>query len=309
MKQRTVQVYRLPGRNVHENLAIEEWWLDHRPPGGCVLLFHVNDLAVVIGRHQNPWKETDPAAVAAQDGILARRITGGGTVVHDQGNLNAAFIVDRGSYRREHIFSVLIAALRDCGIDAEVDLRNSLTAGGEKVSGNAFAYRGQSVLHHCTFLVSSDLDRLRILLQPGLQGIETRAVDSIRSPVTNLNALNAALRREHIEDALLRNWKQLSCLQDVEQRGNPPYAEGEVEAIIRKRSSEDWLYGMTPDFSFTASGPSGPCRVKVRRGLIESIEPLGAMSADGKDCGKLNAVMAGCPFHEYAAVSRLQPPT
>jgi len=275
MKHGMLQVYHSAYTDIYENLALEKWWMDHRPEGVCVLMFYVNELSVVIGRHQNPWRETDPARVKAAGGVVARRISGGGAVVHDAGNLNVSFIMARAEYRRAEIFEVMIAALADCGVSAEVDARNSLMTSGGKVSGNAFAYRRDSVLHHGTFLISSDLERLSSLLQPALPDMETRAVESVRSPVVNLTELKPGFRRAMLEEALVRHWARRAGLSPVVQLDEPPCTGASMAEAVRSGAGADWVYGTTPDFRFTTEGPWGPCRVTVHRGRIEHIDPEG----------------------------------
>jgi lipoate-protein ligase A len=228
--------------------------------GRCLLLWTARD-AVVLGKNQNPWLECN-LEYMEQAGIrLARRISGGGTVFHDTGNLNYSFIVPRWSYADGCIYSLVIDALAQVDIDAECSGKAGLTVGGKKIGGTAYCYRKDLVLHHGTLLVSADLDKLNQSLVPQVAGINSHSIRSKPADVVNLDCDMSAL-----EQALL---------QQAEQ-------DFDVEATLLKIDFSDlperetfasdlWLYGRTPRFKWEAA--SG--EVEVVKGIVQSAaDPL-----------------------------------
>jgi lipoate-protein ligase A len=171
--------------DIYRNLAVEEWLLDHAP-NLPVLFLYVNDPCVVIGKNQNPWRECRLSLMEKEGVPLARRISGGGAVYHDAGNLNVSIIVSRTEYREEKQYELIFQTLEKFGIKASKVRKNTLAVDGKKVSGQAFCFRGQRVLHHGTLLVNADLNRLGRYLGPEIEGIQTKAVASIPAEVMNL---------------------------------------------------------------------------------------------------------------------------
>lgn len=244
----------------YHNLALEDRLLSSFDHLGAGVLIYVNRLSVILGKNQVPWRECDMEALA-QEGIpLARRISGGGTVVHDPGNLNLSLFLDRNTYRAAEVYDLFVAALRELGVEASVEQGNSLFAGGRKFSGQAFCYRKHAVLHHATFLVASDLARIRALLRPSLPDLETRAIASRPSPVVNLSELSPGLTVEGLRDLLLdavaARFGALSSL-----KAPPP----DRDAF----ASESWVIGHTPAFSVSATRLDGTeFRLAMKRGAV-----------------------------------------
>ncbi len=171
--------------DVYRNLAVEEWLLENAPHLP-VLLLYINSPCVVIGKNQNPWRECRLSLMEKDKVPLARRISGGGAVYHDEGNLNVSVIVPRTQYREEKQYELIFETLETFGIQASKLRKNSLAVNGKKFSGQAFCFRSDRVLHHGTLLVNSDLQRLGRYLGSEITGIETKAVASIPAEVMNL---------------------------------------------------------------------------------------------------------------------------
>lgn len=164
--------------------------------------------------------------MADDDIPLARRISGGGAVFHDLGNLNYAFIEPRASYGADHTFSRVIRVLKELGVNAEPMGRSGIGVGGKKISGNAFCYRRNHVLHHGTLLLSANLDKLHRYLEPGTIAIDTHAVRSEPAPVMNLH-----IDAEEIIEAF---------------GGGMPLPR--LDADAPRFTHWDWTYGQTPKF-------------------------------------------------------------
>lgn len=153
-------LYVSPSPSGWDNLALDEYFLDHLSEDDFLLYFYINANAVIIGRNQNPWAECRLKAME-EDGVqLVRRITGGGAVFHDCGNLNFSFIAGEKRYDVERQFDLILRALQKLGIPCEFSGRNDLLSEGRKFSGNAFCTRKNIHQHHGTLLVSADLSRL-----------------------------------------------------------------------------------------------------------------------------------------------------
>lgn len=238
--------YVSPSPNGWQNLATDEWFLDHLAEDELVLYFYINHNAVIIGRNQNPWKECNLTAMEADDVQLVRRVTGGGAVFHDAGNLNFSFIAGKSRYDQDRQFEMILHAIRSLGIPCEFSGRNDLLADGRKFSGNAFCSRGNNRQHHGTLLVSADMTRLQNYLQVDPRKLQSKGVSSVRSRVCNLTEF-----REDLTVPIM-----LSALKQAFRKTYGDYIEwkpteqdaAEISGYYDKHSSWDWRIGQTPHF-------------------------------------------------------------
>jgi lipoate-protein ligase A len=257
----------------YRNLALEEWLLDHAPRLP-VLFLYVNDPCVVIGKNQNPWRECRLSLMEKEGVPLARRISGGGAVYHDAGNLNVSIIVPRTEYREEKQYELIFQTLEKFGINASKVRKNTLAVGDKKISGQAFCFRGERVLHHGTLLVNSDLNRLGRYLGPEVEGIQTKAVASVPAKVANLSSFAPGLTVETLSAALIEEFQimyggkvgQASCLSG--QAGSLSCVEdiptAELLPMIEKLSSKVWKLGHTPKFVFQG--------LEIEKGRITNLD-------------------------------------
>src|SRR6185437_10719137 len=172
------------------NLALEEHVLRNRVEDDDLLLFYVNAPAIIIGRNQNTIEEIDPDVVAARGIRVVRRISGGGAVYHDLGNLNFSFMTRdvSGRFNRYDRFNgPVVDVLRDLGVPAELSGRNDILAGGRKISGNAQFATADRMFSHGTLLFDSNLDDVTAALRPRPGKVESKGVKSIRSRVANIS--------------------------------------------------------------------------------------------------------------------------
>jgi lipoate-protein ligase A len=162
----------LEGNDPACNLAVEEALLSvcnsKSPDFDPLVLFYVNAPSIVVGKFQNPWLECDTAWISSQDIPVLRRISGGGTVWHDFGNINYSFILPRRTFDQKADLAALEKIFGNIGIAAISNDRGDLLLDGFKFSGNAMCYKNHAVLHHGTILIDSDLDRLRRALKAPL---------------------------------------------------------------------------------------------------------------------------------------------
>jgi lipoate---protein ligase len=175
------------------NLAIEEYLLRHVQVDEPLLLFYINAPSVIIGRNQDTLAEIDPDFIAANGVHVVRRLSGGGAVYHDLGNLNFSFVTNGRSHLHNfaEFTQPVIAVLQSLGVDAELRGRSDIFAAGKKISGNAQYASGERMFSHGTLLFDSNLENLLQALNPQQVIIESNAVQSIRSFVTNIRDLLA----------------------------------------------------------------------------------------------------------------------
>ena len=229
----------------------------------------------LLGSNQNPWKEVDLTLRNEKKHTVARRLSGGGTVYHDLGNINFSFIRNKNQdfvNFREHIVPIS-AALEKLGISNVISPRNDIFVKEHKVSGNAEHVNSKlgRILHHGTLLYDSDIIRLNGSIRPQKNyKIKTHAVDSVRSPVMNMREVI-----DHGETSLFLNTliNQLQTILVVDQiEFIDPFTMTNVSALItEKYITWDWNFGHTPQFEFTDDAGN---LFKIRKGrVLESENP------------------------------------
>ena len=180
-----------PSRDPYFNLALEEYVFERMDKSKSYFLLWQNDNTIVVGKYQNTAEEIDQAYVDAHHIRVARRLSGGGAVYHDRGNLNFTFIVDRADapgLNFKIFVRPVVEALARFGVHAEFTGRNDLTIDGMKFSGNAqYARRGR-LLHHGCIMLDSNLTSVTDALRVKEAKFDSKAVKSVRSRVTTINA-------------------------------------------------------------------------------------------------------------------------
>ncbi len=224
------------------NLAVEEV-LFSMPRGNEMYLYlWQNKNTVVIGRHQNVFKECRTALLEAEGGKLARRTTGGGAVFHDLGNLNFTFITTKANYDLERQLSVIIAAVSALGIDAGFTGRNDIiAANGAKFSGNAFRFSNEYGMHHGTLLINADLNKLGRYLAPSPDKLKAKGVDSVRARVCNLADIALDITVDTMRKALIAAFeREYGAFEQISEAQLDKAALNAAQALL---SSEQWRYG------------------------------------------------------------------
>lgn len=202
------------------NLSIEHFLLQKSPPDSTILFLYTNRPSIIIGRNQNPWLEVNLKLLAGnRNGIsttrelgevlLVRRRSGGGTVFHDEGNVNYSVICPTAAFHRDKHAQMVVRALQNLGVDTakvnerhDIVLENSSTARPLKVSGSAYKLTRLRSLHHGTCLLSSPNinDISKYLRSPAKPFIKARGVDSVSSPVANVNITNEAFEKAVVKE-------------------------------------------------------------------------------------------------------------
>ncbi len=241
--------YLSPSRDAYQNLAQDEYLLAHLPPDTHLLYFYVNDNAVIIGRNQNAFRECDLTAMKERNVKLVRRLTGGGAVYHDVGNLNFSFLSPEGMYDTDAQDEILLAALRSLGIAAEKNGRNDFVVGGRKFSGNAFGARNGNRVRHGTLLISSDLGKLDRYLTVSAKKLRAKGVASVRSRVCNLTEFCPDLTSKRAAEAI-RTAFEAHYGMTAEEYPLTPEEAAEIGVLREKRASFDWVMGEAPAFDY-----------------------------------------------------------
>lgn len=235
--------YFSPYSEADKNMALDEYFIERLGDEDMLLMFYINTGAVIVGKNQNAWKECDVARMRQDGVILARRISGGGAVFHDGGNLNFSFIGGKNRYDLERQKGLILKTLNKLGIPAEYTGRNDMTVGGKKFSGNAFCKRKSAELHHGTLLVSSDLSRLKDYLTVSPAKILSKGIESVRSRVCNLTEFMPDLTVRRLADMLTRVYE---AEYGAFSKAAP--AEAELQPLFLKHASWDWRLGAAPRF-------------------------------------------------------------
>jgi len=275
---RNVRIFTSDSNNPWFNLATEDWIFRDMDPSYRILFLWRNSDTVVIGRHQNPWKECNLDKMEQDNVFLARRQSGGGAVYQDLGNTNFTFMTSSQQYDQEENFSIIIDAISDFGIRAERSGRNDILVEGRKISGSAFKHRKDRSFHHGTMLINADLGRLIDYLSPSKKKLMSKGIDSVRSRVANLTEFNSDLTHETLQERIFARF--------LERYG----AEAEVEHLSRERLEEiptlkeyyeelkdwNWRFGKTPDFSHHLYNRFDwgemDVHINTKRGVIDEVK-------------------------------------
>lgn len=264
--------------NPYFNLTFEDWLFRHKAPEEPLLLIYRDVPCIVIGRNQNPWKEVNFQALRATPGIpVIRRRSGGGTVYHDLGNTNFSIHLPRHSFDRKKTAQVILRAVRSLSIDGHINERNDICVGKEKVSGSAYKIVSKRAYHHGTMLISSRLDMLGDLLRCNKETMVTRGVASVRSPVCNLQDLDQSLDHDIFASAVVNEFKKeydihapVHYIPDEKYLTSIDYIRKGMEEL----STWDWLYGQTPEFTYTInrsfSWGEVNAEIRSKHGIISS---------------------------------------
>jgi lipoate-protein ligase A len=238
------------GYNPWYNLAVEEYILNNLEENEIILYLWQNDNTVVIGRNQNAWQECKVGDLEDNGGKLARRLSGGGAVFHDKGNLNYTLLMPRKKYNLKENLNVILKALQDSGIAAEFSGRNDIICGDKKISGNAYYLGTKAAYIHGTVLIDSDLEKLVFYLKVSDSKIKSKGIDSIKSRVMNLSEIDeqfsVAEIKKNIKNIFSEIYNQGQPLNVIKIEENQ-----QIKELYAKYSSWEWRLGKTPDFDIS----------------------------------------------------------
>ncbi len=291
------------------NLAFEEYVFNQMDQDESYFLLWQNDNAVIVGKHQNTIEEINQEYIRENDIKVVRRLSGGGAVYHDLGNLNFTFIVnDRG--REQFDFQTftrpLVEALKTLGVNAEFNSRNDIAIDGKKFSGNSqYAKRGR-ILHHGTILFNSNLATIQSALKVKKDKIESKGIKSVKSRVTNItDYLDETYTMEDFKAALLKAMFANDNLEKI------TLSNEEIQAIERLKTEKyatwDWNYGKSPQYNLRKERKCDfgliTVLLQVEKGEIKDLHFYGDYFGNG-DIQELEALFIGVKPSE-AALSKV----
>ncbi|MEO3947057.1 lipoate--protein ligase [Gorillibacterium sp. CAU 1737] len=234
------------------NLALEEYALKNLPADSDYLLFYINEPSIIIGKNQNTMEEINIEYVEEEGLKVVRRLSGGGAVYHDLGNLNFSFITndDGQSFHNFRKFTdPVVQALRKLGVEAELSGRNDIQVGERKISGNAqFTQKGR-MFSHGTLLFNTELGKVANALKVNAEKFKSKAVKSVSSRVANISEfLDKPMTIEQFRQFIL------DSIFDGQEVERYPLTEKDWDAV-RAISAErygnwDWNYGKSPAFNY-----------------------------------------------------------
>lgn len=266
----------------HVNLALEEYALRNFDYDHDYLLFYINEPSIIIGRNQNTLEEINHEYVEEKGIHVVRRISGGGAVYHDTGNLNFSFITDydKKSLNNFKKFTApIVRVLNTMDIDAELSGRNDLQVDGRKISGNAQFSSVDRMFSHGTLLFDSDLDEVTNALDVKMSKIESKGHKSVRSRVANISEfLDGSMDTQTFRKKLLEG-----LYEDRDEFEIYHLTEAEWEEVHALKDKKyglwDWNFGKSPKFNIQRSrrfdAGEIDLRLDVAEGHIDNVKIYG----------------------------------
>ncbi|GAA5960401.1 hypothetical protein JCM3765_007499 [Sporobolomyces pararoseus] len=243
-------IYVSDSSNPHFNLAFEDWLFRKTDPSERILYLYRNIPSVIIGRNQNPWKEINLARLNELGIPFVRRKSGGGTVYHDLGNTNYCVFVPRLEFNRNTNAELVASALKRLEIPAYL------------VNHRAY--------HHGTMLIDAQLSNLRGVLGTQKEGMITKGVASVPSPVRNLKEWNSEIDHESFVEQVSKEFSKQYGVSDQIKRVGEDEIEGNeyVRQTMEELKSWEWQYGNSPEFTHEITGNDMTISLRSRHGLI-----------------------------------------
>ena len=301
-------IYNAQGTNPHENLAAEKVLMDALQPGEAMLYLWQNLNTVVIGKNQNAWLECRTSLLEEEGGKLSRRLSGGGAVYHDLGNLNFTFLMCKEDYNLDKQVEVIKQACALSGIQAEKSGRNDLLADGRKFSGNAFYQDKVHAYHHGTLMVDVDKEKLGRYLSPPQAKLQAKGVASVRSRVVNLKELCPSLTIEGMRKNMVMAFQDVYGLTATEFILDDAM-KTQIHQLKELYSSWDYLYGAPLSFTFSCEekfdwGYVG-LQLDAKGGIVQDV----GINTDAMDWTLPESIvraLKGCRFDTDSMVYALQ---
>ncbi|WP_338470764.1 lipoate--protein ligase [Niallia sp. XMNu-256] len=296
------------------NLAIEEYILTHLDINESYLLFYINAPSIIIGRNQNTIEEINTEYVEKSNVIVVRRMSGGGAVYHDLGNLNYSFITkDEGNSLQDNFKKFtkpVIDALQRLGANAQLMGRNDIEIDGKKVSGTAQFATGGRMYTHGTLMLQSDLDNVGKALRPKKEKIESKGVKSVRARVGNISDfINEPMTIEEFRQFILKSVFEQEGGEIKEYVLTDKDWEKIHELSKNKYQTWEWNYGKSPKFDMQHSHrfPVGTIdvRLDVAKGVIKDIKIYGDFFGWG-EVADIEEKLKGVRYERTALEEALQ---
>ncbi|MGI6214756.1 MAG: lipoate--protein ligase [Christensenellales bacterium] len=235
--------------NPYKNIALEEYLLLNAPENSIMLYLWQNERTVVIGRNQCAWRECNVEALQKDNGTLARRLSGGGAVYHDLGNLNFTFLYPKAKENIKRQMNVIVDALESLGMNVLLTGRNDISYRGRKMSGNAFYTNGSRAYHHGTIMLDVDLDTMLKYLNVNKEKYISKGIESVRSRVINVKSVMPSINIDKLQSALIKSFEKVYKGKAEE------FSEHSIDKeslLLRAKEFSDWnwVYGRPINFNF-----------------------------------------------------------
>ncbi|HDY9927661.1 TPA: lipoate--protein ligase [Staphylococcus aureus] len=285
------------------NLAMEEYVLKNLPAEESYFLFYINRPSIIVGKNQNTIEEVNQTYIDAHNIDVVRRISGGGAVYHDTGNLNFSFITDddgNSFHNFQKFTEPIVQALQSLGVNAELTGRNDIQVGQAKISGNAMVKVKNRMFSHGTLMLNSDLDEVQNALKVNPSKIKSKGIKSVRKRVANIQEfLNDPLEIEEFKKIIL---KTIFGETEVEEYKLTDEDWENIEKLSNdKYRTWEWNYGRNPKYNFEREEKfeKGFVQIKfdVKRGKIEHAKIFGDFFGVG-DVTDLENALVGC-LHDF----------
>ena len=294
------------------NLAIEEHLLRKPDFTEDILFFYINEPSIIIGRNQNTLEEINHEYVEANGIHVVRRLSGGGAVYHDLGNLNFSFITNNGNnnfHNFRKFTAPVIEVLNGMGVPAELSGRNDILVEGRKISGNAQYSTSSRMYHHGTLLFNSKLSDVSAALNVKMGKITSKGIKSVRSRVANITEfVNHGLDIERFRERILRG--VFEGTEEIPQYVLTEEDWGAIQKLTKERYANwDWNFGKSPDFNLrkTHRFPIGEIDVciDVQKGSIQEVKIYGDFLGQG-EIAEIEQRLIGVRFERESLAEALE---
>ena len=304
--------YISPSTDPRWNLALEEYFFENITAGESFFMLWQNHNTVVIGKNQNTLAQIDQDFVRSHGINVVRRLSGGGAVYHDDGNINFTFITDapEGNQIDLRRFCQPVAeALRAFGVPAQISGRNDMTVDGKKFSGNAQYVRHGRVMHHGTLMFDSNMQILQQVLRVDPEKVSSKGIASVASRVTNLKPYFPA-------DTTAAEFME-KLMESMTGSKEPTIGELPADALAAVRKLKEnrydtwqWNYGYSPQCSVTNSKRIEGCgkvilQFSMEEGKLRNLQISGDFFGN-RDAAELALLLEGCENRADAVSQRLQ---
>jgi lipoate-protein ligase A len=262
------------------NLALEEYCLRSLDSDKDYFLFYINAPTIVVGKHQNIFEEINWEYTQKMGIRLIRRISGGGAVYHDHGNLNFSFITGFKKQKLDYfkiLMEPIVNTLRHLGVPAEIGAKNNIFAEGKKISGNSQYTNIKRMLSHGTLLFDTDIEMLTHALDSGLDIIESKGIPSKKSAVVNITEyLKRRMDINGFRHKIFEGLEQVFGEMDERELSEKNW-DCVHQLAVERYQRWDWTYGHSPEFivryPLKSNSHKVNARIGVNRGLVKSIYP------------------------------------